>query len=124
MVAGLLIGLVAGGTESEPTDTARDIRASLIAAAGSLEVAGIEYEEALGDRTVVNETEYEGALDAVHSSRRRYMEVRQALLVLVPELVDEIDGLYDDTGRLMEARADPTDVLPTLDQLENLLKGR
>lgn len=120
---GLVTGLALGADDADPTEAAHAIRAELIAAAGSLEVVAIEYEESVADGEIVAEAEYEGALGALASSRERYDLVRPALVSLLPAHVEPIDALYDDVERSMSARADATEVADTIEQLIALLEG-
>jgi hypothetical protein len=126
-LAGLLCGVVLGAVlfsaDPDPLEAAGEIKASLVAAAGSLEVAAIEYEEAVPDGEVDREPEYEGALAAFESSRERYGEVRGALDVLVPDLVDGLDASYERCGEMMTAVADAAEVEACLAELEEALKG-
>lgn len=126
-VAGLLVGLVAGlilgRSEPAPSDSVPAIRTGLIAAAGSLDVAIIEYTEAVPADVVTRDAEYEGALDAVASGRARYEEVRGGLVALAPERAEAIDALFDEVEALMERPAPAPEVEPVLAQLLALLKG-
>src|SRR5687768_16798940 len=78
---GLLLGLLLGWgllrPEPDPADVLGDLRATLISAAGTLEVVAIEYAESVEDGEVVAEPEYRGARDALASSRQTYEEVRE-----------------------------------------------
>ena len=123
LVVGLLAGLALGSGEADPAEAALDLKAELVAAAGALEVAGIEYQESVSGGEVTRQEEYEGALSAVASARERYAAVRPALASLVPSLATEIDQGFDDCEQLMEDAADPSQVTAELGELEGLLKG-
>jgi hypothetical protein len=113
------IGLLLGGEETDPQTAAADIRSALIEAAGSLEVAAVEYEESVQNGEVTRRTEYEGALAALESSRTRYEEVAPALEVLAPERADEVGAGFDLCEELITELADSTEVkdcLATLDE--------
>src|SRR5918992_4350436 len=102
LVCGLLIGLAIGSKDPDPLEAAEEIRATLLSASGSLEVAAIEYEEAVGAEGVESEAEYEGARDALASSRAGYGEVRPALEALAPAIAESLDELYDRCATLIE----------------------
>lgn len=123
LLIGMVAGLVLGSDDPDPNETASAIRATLAAAAGSLEVAQIEYREAVSDGGVERRTEYEGSLDALDSSRSNYRTVRPALETLVPSLVQEVDDLYQRCTSLMKAPSDVPDVSACLVRLGELLKG-
>lgn len=121
----LIVGLVAGllANRGDDTPAAEDIRSALVAAAGSVEVASIEYEEAIAGGSITSETEYSGAQDALASGKRRYQEVREELQALAPERVEQIDTLFEEAEGLMSDAAEPTEVVPALEELEEVLKG-
>lgn len=123
LAVGLVLGLVLAADDQDPTDAAHAIRAELVAAAGSLEVAAIEYEESVVDGDVVAEAEYEGAVGALASSRERFDEVRPALVSLLPAHVDPIDALYEEIEQSMTARVDAAEVTDSIEQLIALLEG-
>lgn len=124
LLVGLLAGLILGSDEPDPTTAAHEIRSTLAAAAGSLEVAAIEYEESVADGAVVREPEYEGALGALESSRQRFSEVRAALVSLFPDQVEPIEDLYDAIERGMTAHVDAAEISADVDRLIALLEGR
>jgi hypothetical protein len=123
LLVGLLIGLAFGSADPDPVEAAQDVRAEMVAAAGALEVAGIEYEESVSGGEVTRQEEYDGALSAVASARERYAAVRPALASLVPSLTEQIDDAFDLCERLMADTADPAEVGAALGELEGLLKG-
>jgi hypothetical protein len=127
LVVGLLIGLALGfalgGQEFDAADAAEEIRGTLSAAAGSLEVAGIEYAEAVEGGEVQAEAEYRGATDAVESSRSQYAEVEAAVEGIAPGVAGEITDQYDEIEGLMSDLADEQEVDQALGELEELLSG-
>jgi hypothetical protein len=123
VVVGLITGLAFGSSDPDPREAGREIKAALVSAAGSLEVAAIEYEESVSDGEIVREAEYDGAVSALDSSRARYDEVRPVLAALFPSQVTPIDELYGEIEQLMRARSDPARVTAVLQQLESVLKG-
>ena len=127
LVVGLLIGLALGfalgGDEFDAADAAAEIRTTLATATGSLEVAAIEYAEAVEDGEVQEEAEYRGAQDAVESSRSRYAEVEAALETLAPDTAEEISDAYAEIENLMSDVADEQEVGSALAELEELLSG-
>ncbi|HWL64694.1 MAG TPA: hypothetical protein VNP73_01865 [Actinomycetota bacterium] len=123
LLIGAAIGLAIGTQDPDPVESAQALRSTLVAAAGSIEVAAIEYEEAVVDGTVEREAEYEGSLAALDSSNARYREVRSALELLAPEAADEIDSLFGRCRSLMEETADAERVTECLADLELVLTG-
>ena len=99
------------------------MRAALVSAAGSLEVAVIEYDEAVGPAGLENEAEYEGARDALASSRARYGNVRPALEALVPSEMARLDELYDRCSDLIEEIAASSEVEECAGELTAALEG-
>ncbi|MEA2498766.1 MAG: hypothetical protein QOH26_1171 [Actinomycetota bacterium] len=124
LIVGLIIGALIGRSDPDPSESVSLIRTSLLSAAGSLDVATVEYQESVEDGAVVSRPEYDGALDAIRSSRGSFEEVRTAVEVLAPERVDSIEELYDEVEAQMEAMAPATEVEATLQELEALLKGQ
>ena len=122
LLVGIAIGFVLGREDPDPAEGVRLIQQELIGAAAGLEVAGIEYSESVENGEVVNDTEYEGALAALQSSRDRFESVSAALRELAPERVQEIEVLYDEIAAEMEAQAESDAVTQMLDDLEAALK--
>jgi hypothetical protein len=123
LLIGFVIGLAVGGRDPSPADVASDLRADLVAAAGSLEVAEIEYAESVSDGEITRRAEYDGALDAIESSRSRYQEVAPAIESLAEERAEEIGNRYDECSSAMQERAEPQEVTDCLTELRDLLKG-
>jgi hypothetical protein len=123
ILCGLLVGLALGSSDPDPVAAAQEVKASLLSAAGSVEVAVIEYEEAVGDGGIESQSEYDGAVDALESSRAAYAEVRPALAALAPGAAADLDELYDRCGALMEDQASPTEVETCAADLTAALKG-
>jgi hypothetical protein len=122
-LVGLVTGLSLGSSDFDPQEAGREIKTVLVSAAGSLEVAGVEYEESVDDGEVIRETEYEGALGALNRSRARYDEVRSVLTSLFPSQVEPIDELYIKIEGLMQSREDAARVTAALEELQSVLKG-
>ena len=120
---GLTVGLILASDDPDPTTAAHDIRSTLFAAAGSLEVAAIEYEESISSGAVVREAEYEGALAALASSRDRFGEVRPALVTLFRDRVEPIEDLYGEIEQAMRDRVDPAEITADIETLISLLEG-
>ena len=123
LLIGIGVGFVLGREDPDPAEGTRLVRQELTAAAAGLEVAGIEYEEAVDDGEVVNDTEYQGSLAALESSRDRFESVRDALATLAPEHADEIEAAYDAAATAMEAPEPPDEVQQLLDEVTELLEG-
>ena len=123
LLTGLVVGLTLGSNDMDPGEAAQDIKAELVSAAGSLEVAGIEYEESVSGGEITRQEEYDGALSAIASAKERYESVRPALASLVPSLATQIDDGFSRCEELMSEAADPAEVAPALGELEGLLKG-
>lgn len=118
-VIGIAVGLIAGSllASGDPDLEAisEDIRAALRGAAASLEVAEIEYTEAIEGGS---ETELGGSRDALASSRARYEEVAEGLRTLAPERAATIEVLYDRLGDAMSSRSPVAEVAGSFEELE------
>jgi hypothetical protein len=123
LLVGIGVGLVLGNEEPDAAEGVRLVQQELTGAAAGLEVAGIEYTEAVEDGEVTNEAEYQGSLDALESSRDRFESVSDALATIAPDRADEIASLYEETAEAMESRAPTEDVEALLDELSEQLKG-
>ena len=123
LLIGLGTGLALGSREPDPTEVAADLRADLVAAASSLEVAEIEYAESVSGGEITRQAEYDGALGAIESSEARYQEVAPAIESLVPSRAQEINARYEECASAMREREDPAQVTDCLDELGGLLKG-
>lgn len=123
LLAGLLMGLFIGRDEFDPAESGREIKTRLSSAAGSLEVAAVEYGESVAAGEVTKQAEFAGALAAVASSREKFSEVRPALEIVFTRQIDTIEDLYDDAERSMRSQAEPQAVTSLLLRLEGLLKG-
>jgi hypothetical protein len=124
LLIGTGIGFAFGGREPDPRELAGDLRADLVASAGSLEVAEIEYSESVSGGEITRQAEYDGALGAIESSEARYQEVAPAIESVVPTRSEEIGALYDDCASAMRERVDPPEVTQCLVELRDLLKGK
>ena len=125
LAIGIGIGVLLGSDGLDPADAAAQVRSELISAAGSLEVAAVEYEESVSDGEVTRRAEYEGSLDALASSEDRYGGVAPALETLASTRADSISSAYDRCGNLMADLADPNEVGACLTDLRDLLsEGR
>lgn len=126
--AGLVVGvaggwLIAARSEPDIREAASSIRASLDRTAGSVEIVGIEYREAVRDGEVVARAEYEGARDAALRARSLFAEVREALAVLAPEAAAEIAGDLNDLVEAIESTADEGDVAEIVSSTEARLRA-
>jgi hypothetical protein len=120
---GIGIGIAIGNREPATAEIAADLQVDLVSAAGSLEIAGIEYAESVSDGQITRQTEYEGALGAIESSRALYREVAPALDALAPTRAEDIAALYDECLVAMRTRAETDEVTACLTELGDLLKG-
>ena len=123
LALGFALGLALGGDDFDAGSAGEEIQTRLTAAAGSLEVVGIEYAEAVEDGEVVAEPEYQGARDALDSSRSAYAEVEPAVDAIASDRADEIASAYDQVEDLMDDVADEDEVEAALGDLESLLTG-
>lgn len=123
ILVGIGIGFLLGSEDPDPSEGVRLVKQELIGAASGLEIAGIEYEEAVDETGVVKEAEYEGSLDALESSRTRFETVAEALATLAPAQADEIAAAYDEIEGAMREEAPVDEVLELLDELSGSLKG-
>ena len=127
IAAGLLVGGLIGYALGNPNEPDLDaaigaIEASLVRAAGSLEVVVIEYNEAVEDGEVVAEAEYQGSLDALASSRASYEDVASGLTALAPDRARAIEVFYDELEAAMAATEDSGEIELLVGQLDRLLK--
>jgi hypothetical protein len=99
------------------------MRSALDSAASLLEVAGIEYAEAVVDGRVVKEVEFRGSVDAVSRSKARWQEVAVALGKLDPVRAAAIGQAYDEVEALMARHVPPTELDGKLATLTALLRG-
>lgn len=120
---GIGIGLLLGKEEPNAAEGIRLVQQEMTSAAAGLEVAGIEYSEAVDDTGVVSDAEYQGALDALESSRTRYETVHDALATLSPDLAGDISIGYEEAAAAMQDEAPPDEVDALLDELSSQLKG-
>lgn len=116
-----MLGLALGRSEPTADEAGVVMKTSLLAAAGALEVAAIEYTEAVPEGEVIKEQEYEGALAALQSSRSKYRDVRAAVASLFPSEASAIDRLYARADALMSQPAPASEVVTALEDLESLL---
>ena len=123
LVVGIGIGFAIGDRDPSPVAVAEDLRSDLVAAAGSLEVAEIEYTESVSNGDVTKQAEYDGALAAVASSESQYRAVAPVLESLVPSRADEISAHYDECSAAMREMSEATSVARCLGDLRDLLKG-
>ena len=123
LLVGLGIGVLIGGDETSPAESASEIKSALVSAAGSLEVAAVEYEESVADGEVTRQQEYDGAIGAFESSRSQYDEVAPALEALAPDRAGEITGLYGECENLIDDLTDADQVGTCLNDLGRLLSG-
>lgn len=128
LVVGLLGGLatgaaLVGGRPASVEDAATRVRGSLDGAASLLEIASLEYAEAVQAGTVVNPVEYQGSLDALTQSRARYEEAQGALVTLDPPRAAAIAAAYARLETLMRQPAPIEEMQPDLGALEGLLRS-
>ena len=123
LVIGVGIGLSIGTRDPSPSEISEMLKSDLISAAGSLEVAEVEYRESVAAGEVTNETEYEGALAALESSRERFESLEPALESLFPSRSEDIAAEYDGCDSAMRSRAPASDVATCLEELRDLLQG-
>lgn len=123
LLLGIALGFVLGQEDPDAAEGVRLVQQELAAAAAGLEVAGIEYTEAVVDGEVVSDAEYQGSLDAIGNSRTRFESVEDALAGLAPDLAEQIADGFDEAESAMEDRAPTEDVQALLDELSGLLKG-
>ena len=125
-VVGGLIGLLGGfllRSDPAPEEVAAEVETELAAAAGSLEVVAIEYEESVVDGAVAKDAEYRGARAALDSSRARYDEVAGAVEALAPDRAAAIAAAYEDADAQMHDLVAADELMATLTELEELLRG-
>lgn len=126
-VLGLGIGLLIGWgllrPDPDPAEVLGDVRADLASAAATLEVVEIEYAESVEDGRVVASPEYQGARDALASSRARYEEARAGVAAVSSETASAIDDAYDRLTAAMDARAPADEISTAVRELREMLSG-
>lgn len=115
---GLTAGLVVASGDADPASVTEEVLEGLRGAAASLDVAGIEYAEAAEGGSA---TELRGSFDALASSRARYAEVSEVLVVLAPDRASTIGDLYDRLREAMEAGAPAAEVATLVATLDAAL---
>jgi hypothetical protein len=123
LLLGIALGFALGQEDPDAAEGVRLVQQELAAAAAGLEVAGIEYTEAVANGQVVSDAEYEGSLSALESSRSRYEEVGEALETLAPERAAEIAAGYNEVQTAMEGTVLPEEVDSLIEDLTALLQG-
>jgi hypothetical protein len=118
---GLLIGWGLLRPEPDPAEVLGELRSGLASAAATLEVVDIEYTESVEDGSVVASPEYEGARDALASSRARYAEARAGLAAVSREVASAIDAAYDRLEEAIAARAPDEEVSALVEELRTML---
>jgi hypothetical protein len=106
----------------DPRESLAPARAALIEARGTLEVAGVEYEESVEGTEVVRRPEYEGARSALDRSRRSYRRARPALGQIAAASAAKIDRSYEKVDEMMAAPDPPERVTAAIDELIGLLE--
>ena len=126
-VIGLLVGLVVGWgllrPDPDPAEVLTEVRSNLASAAGTLEVVEIEYGESVEDGEIVASPEFEGARDALASSRSTYAEARPAVAAINEGTAAAIDDGYDAVEDSIESRADEAEVSTLITELRASLSG-
>ncbi|HVF53355.1 MAG TPA: hypothetical protein VNC78_07065 [Actinomycetota bacterium] len=123
LVIGLLTGLAIGNEEPSAAEGVSVMRTELAASAGSMEVASIEYEESISGGSVTEQSEYEATLVAINSSRMRFAKMEPLLESFAPDLVTQINDLYDEIATSVRQKVDPEELSPMFEELISLLKG-
>lgn len=125
--AGLLVGLLVGWgllrPGPDPVGAIEEVRSALLQAAGTLEVVEIEYAESVEDGSVIASPEYEGARDALASSREQYDEVGEAVAAISPDAASAIDDAYAELERAVSDLAPPEEVSARVEELREMLTG-
>jgi hypothetical protein len=123
LAAGLLIGWGLLRPDPHPGEVLGEVRAALASAAATLEVVEVEYAESVEDGRVEASPEYEGARDALASSRTRYGEARSGVAAISPATATAIDDAYDRLAGAVDARAPEEDVAASVRELREMLIG-
>ena len=121
LLLGVALGWALGRGGSDPVEALAEVRTGLSSASDLLEVAELEYSEAVVDGAVVKEAELSGARGAVERSRERYEEISEAAVLIDPVAAASIDEAYTEILALMDAPADAPEVSAALEELAGLL---
>lgn len=125
-LTGLLVGLLAGyllRSGPDPVEAIEETRTELLGAAATLEIVRVEFAEAVEDGEIVARPEYEGALDALASSRERYVGVAGVVAVLSPETDDAVREAYEGLESMLRDLAGEEDVAAATENLARMLTG-
>jgi hypothetical protein len=123
LAVGVLVGLVVGSNEPDPEAAAQSIRSDMQAAASTLDIVPIEYDEGVEDGEVVSEREYGAARDAVQRSREQFQPATDVLSLFATDVVGDIEAGYNDLVEAIDAVEDPDDVERRAEALADLLTG-
>ncbi len=122
---GLFVGVLVGWgllrPEPDPGEVLGDVRRTLASAAATLEVVEVEYAESVRNGRIVASPEYQGARDALASSRARYLEAREAVAAVAPNAASAIDASYGQLQRLIERRTAVENVSRVAGDLRQML---
>ena len=111
LAVGLVIGLAiaAGGEDTDPAEAVRDARATADRAASILDVAPVEYGQAVQGGAASQEG-LRGAEGVVERSRSVYLEVRPVISLVDPEAATVIDHAYPRLLSAIRARRAASEV--------------
>jgi hypothetical protein len=122
VAVGLVIGLaVSGGDDSDPVGAVRDARSTASRAAAILEVAPIEYGQAVQAGAEAEEG-LRGAQGVVERSRSVYQEVRPVVSLIDPQAATAIDHRYARLLAAIRARQPAPEVNRATKRLQGLLR--
>jgi hypothetical protein len=122
VAVGALIGFgigfaLFGSRPVDLADAAERMAAPLTEARGLVEVAGIEYREAVRDGAVVAETEFQGATGALARAEAAYQSVSGPLARVAPARAEAIDAGFAGLHDLFDSLAPPEEVDSAVDAL-------
>lgn len=124
LVVGLLLGMAMfGGEQTSQSDVVSDVKLALSGARANLDVAKVEYRESVQAGRVVRAPEYRGALAALSRSRSRINEVREVLDLIPYQSSANFNTKYDEIGKSMRLKADPSNVDRQIDELSRAIRG-
>ena len=123
-LAGLLMGLLLGYAlrpAPEPARAIEETRTTLLGAAATLEIVGVEYAESVEDGRIVARSEHDAALAALASSRERYGEAAEVVAVVSPVSARAIEDGYEGLERMIRDLGDEDDVRAAAESLGDTL---
>jgi hypothetical protein len=125
-LAGIVIGIAAAAvlaSEPDPVESLRVTKSQLAQASAVLEVAEVEYSEAVENGEIESQAEYDGALGALDRSRALFLSAAPVVRFADSDVAGSIERSYDEIRATMEAPGSEEEVAALLEELAAQLDG-